>query len=82
MNSTGLYVQVVGCRCYFRKPELMKPDMNRFEFTIFDTCGGMEVIQPYDLLRTNKHMIAIERVVTEPDYPRFQHIQFEQQTVF
>ena len=37
----------------------MRLDMNRFEFTIFDEHGGMEVIQPYDLLRTNKHMIAI-----------------------
>ena len=82
MNSTGVYVQVVGSRYYFRKPELMKLDMNRFEFTIFDARGGMQVIQPYDLLRTNRHMIAIERVVTEPEYPRFQHIHFEQQTVF
>ena len=82
MNSTGVYVSISSSRYYFRKPELMKLNMNRFEFILFDENGSMEIIQPYDLLRTNQYMVAIERVVTEPDYPKFQHIFFEQQMVF
>ena len=60
MNSSGVYVQVVGTKYYFRKPELMRLDMNHFEFTIFDEHGSIEVIQPYYLLHMNKQMIAIE----------------------
>ena len=82
MNSTGVYVQTVGSKYYFRKTELLKLDMDRFEFTLFDINSNAESFKPYDLVRSNKHMIAIERVVTEPDYPKFQPIHFEQQTVF
>ena len=57
MNSTGVYMQIVGSKYYFRRPELMKLDGN----------SNTETCKPYDLVRSNEQMIAFERVVAEPD---------------